>query len=299
MKYISLFCLFVLCNYAFAQELNCIVNINATQVTGDKQVFPTLQDAIRRYMNNTKWTNDVFAPEEKIECFIDISVQNRDQDRMTCMANIRVLRPSYNSTYKSVIANISDKNVNFNYVPNQELYFTDGTYNDNLTAILNFYGFVIVGLDYDTFSAGGGQPYFQKAQEWVNLASGNKENGWTVANASNPTQTREGLARELQNGSASAYHAAMYKFHRNGMDKMESDPAKGRKAIIEALKDMETVNRNVPVSRLLRVFLDAKSNELVAIFGKAFPTEKQSFLEQMQKIDPTSMAVYNKVLENK
>lgn len=299
MKYISLFCLFVLCNYAFAQELNCIVNINATQVTGDKQVFPTLQDAIRRYMNNTKWTNDVFAPEEKIECFIDISVQNRDQDRMTCMANIRVLRPSYNSTYKSVIANISDKNVNFNYVPNQELYFTDGTYNDNLTAILNFYGFVIVGLDYDTFSAGGGQPYFQKAQEWVNLASGNKENGWTVANASNPTQTREGLTRELQNGSASAYHAAMYKFHRNGMDKMESDPAKGRKAIIEALKDMETVNRNVPVSRLLRVFLDAKSNELVAIFGKAFPTEKQSFLEQMQKIDPTSMAVYNKVLENK
>lgn len=299
MKYILFSCLFALAFYASAQELNCTVNINATQVTGDKQIFPTLQDAIRRYMNSTKWTNDVFSNEEKIECFIDISVQNRDQDRMTCMANIRVLRPAYNSTYKSVIANISDKSVNFNYIPNQELYFTDGTYNDNLTAVLNFYGFIIVGLDYDTFSPTGGQPYFQKAQEWVNLASGNKEAGWSVANSSNPTQTREGLVRELQNGSASAYHTAMYKFHRNGIDKMEADPTKGRKAIIDALKEMETVNRNVPLSRLLRVFLDAKSNELVAIFGKAFPTEKQAFLEQMQKIDPTSMAVYNKVLENK
>ena len=290
--------LFIMIPFAAqSQELFCTVTVDATQISGDKQPIQQMKDAFTRFMNQSKWTTDQYTSEERIKCYLSLSITARDDNHYTAFANIRVVRPAYNSTYETVLCNLSDKNFDFNYLPFQELQYTDGTYVDNITALLSFYAYIMLGFDYDTFSQNGGQPYFLKAQEIVNLSSASPETGWTLRSSANPTGTRYALADNYVNGSYKAVHNAAYKYHRLGMDKLESDPINARKAVLEALTDVKQLNSSTPLLRCVRVFLDAKGPELVSIFKKALPNQKNDFLSIMQSLDPMDLAKYNEVMK--
>jgi hypothetical protein len=285
--------------YLFAQTpLLFTVNIDATQVQGDKQIIQNMKDGITRYLNQTQWTTDQFEANERIKCFIQIIITKRDLDNFTATANIRFVRPTYNSTYESVVINLSDKYFNFTYIPFQELQYTENSYNDNLTALLNFYAFMVLGLDYDSFSASGGMTYFQKAQEIATLAAANGgEDSWR--SNSNPTSGRHWLVENMMNSSYKSFHTFMYKYYREGLDKMESDPAKGRKAILESMKEVQKLNKQNTLLRCVRMIFDAKTDELISVFTKGVTNDKNEFLQIVQEIDPLNMSNYAKIMESK
>lgn len=297
-KFFFFLCLLSLSVFqSFSQELYCKVTIDATQASGEKQTIQNMQDAFTRFLNLTKWTSDVYAPEERIKCYMSVVVNNRQDNHFSCYMNLRIVRPVYGSTYESVLCNLSDKNFDFTYAPFQELQYADNSYTDDITALLSFYAYQILGFDYDSFSSTGGIPHFQKAQNIVNLASSSAESGWTQRSTNNPMQSRFGLSENMTNGAYNSFHLALYKYHREGLDKMENDPVKGRKAMLDALRSLQQLNSSAPLLRCIRVFLDAKSQELITIFTKALPNDKNDFVQIMQSLDPLDASKYNEVLK--
>lgn len=279
-----------------AQELFCNVSVNASQIQSDKQVFEDMQQTISRYLNFQQWGSDEFTIDERIRVNFQILVNQRPSpDRFSCTFNIQVYRPTLNATYETILLNVSDKNCSFTYVPFQQMQFVENTYNDELTALLNFYAYLILGFDYDSFAPNGGAAFFQKAQEIVNLAaSSSNELGWR---SSESNKNRYWIVENLMNSRYKGFHTVLYKYHRQGLDQMESNPAKGRRAIIDGLREMQRVHRQNPLMPITRLFLDTKDDELVKVFGKAFANDKKEFVEIMQDIDPSNIAEYNKVME--
>ncbi len=277
-----------------AQELLINVSIDATQIQSDKSVFDDLQQAISRYMNFQQWTSDKFEGTERIRANMQIVVNSRPApDQFVCRLNLQVYRPVFNTSYETLLLNHSDERFSFTYIQFQPLQFVENNFTDNLTALLNFYAYIILAMDYDSYSPSGGDMYIRKAQEIVGLAgSAAAESGWR-SNESN--QNRYWLVENLQNSRYRSFHEAMYKYHRQGLDMMESSPAQGRKAITSALKDIQRLHQQDPILMLIRAFLNSKRDELVKVYQGAFTNEKSEFLQIMEAIDPSNMATYNKV----
>lgn len=298
MKKTSLFiCLFALmATFGISQELLCNVSVNASRIQSDKSVFDDMQQNISRYMNFQKWGNDEFEGHERIRCNLQIIVTSRPSpDYFVCTANLQVYRPTYNGTYETIILNIADDKFNFRYVPYQQMTFVDNTFNDNLTALLNFYAYLVLAVDYDTFSPNGGNRFYRKAQSIVNLAnSGTDERGWK---SNEDNRNRYWLMENMMNSSYKSYHDILYKYHRQGLDQMGENPAKARTAIMGCIKDLQQLNRQNPLLLLTKTFLDAKDGELVKVFKNAFVNDKKQFVEVMQDIDPSNIAQYNSVME--
>lgn len=279
-----------------AQELLCNVSINASQIQSDKQVFDDMQQTLSRYINFNSWTDDEFESQERIRANIQILINQRPTaDYFVGQATIQLYRPVYNSTYETMVLNINDPNISFNYVPFQQLQYVENVFNDNLTALLNFYVYIILGFDYATFAPNGGNEYFRLAQEIANLAGSQaNEKGWR---SNEDDRNRYWIIENLTNSRYKRFYDVLYQYHREGLDMMESDPNKGRKAILEALRGMQELNRLNPLLRLTRLFLDAKDKELVKVFSEAFPNDKQEFLRIMQDLDPSNLNQYNSIME--
>jgi hypothetical protein len=280
-----------------AQELLCNVNVDASRIQSDRTVFEDMQQNISRYLNFQKWTETNYEGFERIRCNLQIVVVERPSpDFFVCNATIQVFRPTFNSTYETLLVNLQDAQFSFTYVPFQQMVFVDNTYSDNLTALLNFYAYLILGFDYDSYELNGGMPYFRKAQDILNQAgSAAREPGWR---SSDGNRNRFWLMDGLMNNAYQSFHAAVYKYHRKGLDQMESSPAQGRRGIMESLRDVQAIYRQNPLSVLLKTFLDAKDRELVRIFTNAFANDKQTFVELMQEIDPSNSEQYSKVIQN-
>ena len=280
---------------ASAQELLCNVSIDASRIQSDRTVFEDMQQAISRYINFQKWTNDEFGARERIRCNLQIVITQRPSpDYFVGSINLQVYRPVYNTQYETLLLNISDNKFNFRYVPFQQMTFVDNTFNDNLTAVLNYYIFIILAFDYDSFSPNGGNPYFRKAQEIVNLAqSASNESGWR---ANEDPRNRYWLTENLMNSSYRAFHNILYKYHRQGLDMMESNASNARRAIMDTLKELQRLNRQNSLLVLTKTFLDAKDDELVKVFTEAFVNDKKEFVELMQDIDPSNIAQYSSVM---
>ena len=300
MKYLisiaACFLLILPATHLHAQELLVNVSVDASRIQSDKSVFDDLQQAISRYLNYQQWTNDKFESYERIRANMQLVVRERPApDRFVCQMNLQVYRPVYNTTYETLVLNHSDKNFSFTYVQFQPLQFIENAYSDNLTSLLNYYVYIILAMDYDSYSNGGGAPYVRKAQEILNLASSaSNESGWQAAE---DNQNRYWLVENLQNSRYKAFHEAMYKYHRQGLDMMESSPAQGRRAIIAALKEIQRLHNQDPILMINRVFLNAKDDELVKVFQQAFVNDKKEFLQIMEIIDPSNIANYSSVNE--
>jgi hypothetical protein len=282
-----------------AQELNCSVQVLSPQFQNstDKKIFQTLQQAIFEFMNNRKWTNDVFQQDEKIECSIVITITEKpSSDEFKGSMQVQARRPVYKSSYNSSILNIVDKNISFKYVEYQPLEFSDNTFISNLTSLLAYYAYIIIGTDYDSFSLEGGTLYFQKAQTIVSNAQNASEKGWK---SFEDNQNRYWIVENILNPAFKPLRECMYKYHRNGFDVMADDLTTGRAVVLQSLELLKKVYETKPGSYSLRLFFLAKADEIVRLFTPAEPSEKNKIVPLLNEIDPANTVKYNKILESK
>lgn len=282
---------------AGAQELNCNVEVNSDKVSNaNKEIFTTLQQAIADYMNTNKWTDAQFGANEKIECklFLTISTYNDGTNRMTGDLQVQSTRPVYNSSYTTTIINFKDTKIDFAYQENQPLVFSEQDMQDNLTAILNFYAYMILAMDFDTFSPQGGTPYYEKAANVVRMAQSSGETGWK---AFEDTKNRSAVLSAFTDKSTSGIRDVLYQYHRQGLDQMVVSVDKGRATITQAIATLKKVYDVAPMSVCLSMFKDAKLDELVNIYSKANATEKQTVYEYLYPLYPTETTHLNKIKE--
>ncbi len=280
-----------------AQELKVSVKINIQKLqTVDPKVFATLETTIDEFLNSQKWTEDIFEPEERINCNFLLTIQE-ELSPTTFKADlaIQASRPVYGSDYETPILNHIDRDVTFAYEQYQPVVFSKNSYNDNLSAVLSFYVYIILGLDYDTFSLYGGEEYLRTAQEILNnipqsAAAANP--GWQSLDAN---QNRFWMIENLLSPRVRDYRQAMYEYHRQGLDLMHDDVNTGRAIMIGALEKVRSVNQAYPNSMIIQMFANAKSSELVEIFKRGTIQEKNRFIQIMTKVDAPNSGRYRTV----
>lgn len=278
---------------SFAQELNCTVEVNAQKIEGgSKSVFQTLQEAITEYMNETHFSNATFATNEKIDCRLYLTVSEYTDDRITGDLQVQLSRPVYNSTYTTTLFNFKDNRISFEYREGEPLIFNATTIDNNLTAILNYYAYLFLALDFDSFSPKGGDPFYERAESIVQAAQSLGEIGWK---AFEDPKNRSGVLSSFTAPSTSAYRQMLYDYHRKGLDEMVTSPDKGRASITSSLSAIETVYNADPMSAALSIFRDSKLDELVNVYSKAPQTERELVYKLLQPIYPSENERLNKI----
>lgn len=267
-----------------AQELNCEVEVNAQQIEGgSKSVFETLKEAVTEYMNETKFSNATFANNEKIDCRLYLTVSEYTDDRITGDLQVQLSRPVYNSTYTTTLFNFKDNRVSFEYREGEPIIFNETSIENNLTAILNYYAYLFLALDFDSFSPLGGQPYYDRAESIVQSAQSLGEIGWK---AFEDPKNRSGVLTSFTQPSTSAIRQLLYDYHRKGLDEMVTAPDKGRAVITESLNAIQKIYQADPMSAALSIFRDSKLDELVNVYSKAPQTEREAVYKLLQPIYP-------------
>jgi len=278
-----------------AQELNCQVSVNSNQVQGtqEKVIFEQLQKAIFEFMNNTKWTRDNYTTNERIDCSILINVTNKlGTDDYQATIQVQSRRPVFKSSYNSPVFNYFDENFTFKYGQYQQLEFNINTYANNLTSVLAYYAYIIIANDYDTFSKLGGTEYYQKAQTIVSNAQSAGETGWKSFESN---KNRYWIVENALQPVFQPIRECLYQYHRNGLDIMSDKADDGRKAILNSTDLLVRVYNDRPASFIMELFFNAKADELVNIFSKGLPDEKNKALENLTKVNPTNSTKYSKL----
>ncbi|WP_319509675.1 DUF4835 family protein [uncultured Draconibacterium sp.] len=294
---IALLFLFIFVEEGAAQELRCNVTVSARGIQGANQnLFRTMQSDLYDFMNNRKWTDHVYSYDEKIRCNILIRLDEQiSADEFRGSIQVQLTRPIFNSSYTSTVLNIKDNDFHCKYVEFQPLEFNETSNRDNLTNIMAFYAYVILGFDYDTFSEEGGTEFFQKAQAIVNNSQNARERGWKAFESE---RNRYWLIENVLNKSYSSFRTCMYNYHRNGLDMMSDRVEEGRANVAESLRDIQKVFRRRPSTYILQMFFDAKADELVNIFSKSFPDERNRVMTILNEVDPSNGSKYEKIAEN-
>jgi len=282
----------------FAQELNCQVSIVSQQVQGttEKQIFDQLQKSVFEFMNNTKWTKDNFTTQERIDCSILINVQQKlGADEYSATIQVQSRRPVFKSSYYSPVFNYIDERFQFRYQQYQQLEFNINNFSNNLTSVLAYYAYVIIGFDYDTFSNLGGTDALQKAQIIVGNAQSASETGWK---SSETNKNRYWLVENALQPVFQPIRECSYKYHRLGLDIMFDKADDGRKEILNATSLLLGVYQARPASFNMELFFNAKADELVNIFSKGLPDEKAKVVETLSTVDPSRILKYSKIQGN-
>ncbi len=283
---------------AMGQELRCNIQVVSSQIQGtNKQVFQTLQNELYEFMNNRAWTNHVYRNEERIDCNIMINLTDHSGDEFRGSIQIQSRRPVHNTSYNSTILNYKDDDIKFNYVEFEPLEFSLTEFRSNLTSILAYYAYIIIGLDYDTFSPLGGSEFFQKAEQIVNIAQNTPEKGWKAFES---RKNRYWLVENILNDQYKGVREFMYKYHRLGLDAMSTKEAAGRAEIAESLELLQKVYRQKPDPFLFYfdLVMIAKSEELANVFSESFMAEADRVYNILIEIDPTRTDRYKKIKEN-
>lgn len=276
-----------------AQELNCQVSINHAQIqTTDIRVFQTLQTSVHEFMNNRRWTDRVLKTEEKIECSIFINIKSRNGDLYSATIQVQSRRPVFNSSYNSVMLNYLDNDLSFEYVENAPLDFNITSFESNLTSVLAYYAYIIIGFDFDSFGDHAGTPYFNNAQQIINNAQNASETGWKSFESQ---KNRYWLVENLLNGSYDDYRKFVYQYHRLGLDQMYDKQSKARTEILSSLQLLTKVHRARPGLYLLNITMEAKRTEIIGIFSEAPSNEKATARNYLVEIDPSKAADYQKM----
>lgn len=280
-----------------AQEFNCNVNVIADQIQlSDKGIFETMKQDIQEFMNSRQWTDETFDVEERIECNIQLTLtEMQNQTSFSGSIQITASRPIYRTNYNSPLLNILDENLAFSYQAGQRFEWVDGQHINNLSSILAFYAYYMLGTDFDSFGKDSGTPYFQTAQNIVNTAVSNSASGWRVDSGKGRNKNRFKLVDNILSKAFEKMRACYYDYHRLGLDLMYDNKASGMQKIIASLKTLEEVNRLSPLSFNLDVFFQAKRNELLAMFKNADLTVKNEIIPVLKRLDPTYISQYDKI----
>jgi hypothetical protein len=278
----------------FAQELNCKVTINADQIpTTDRNVFKDMERGIATFMSTRKWSTDTYKNYERINCTIFLNISRMPSiGSFIASAQITVARPVYNSNYETVLMNFADREWEFEYIESQPLEYNDNAYINNLTSMLAYYAYIIIGMDYDSFSEKGGDPYFQKALMVVNNAQSSGRPGWQSIGSS---RNRYNLIENINNTQMTELRKSTYRYHRLGLDTFDKTPDESRQTILTILKNYKTVWQIYPNSIFIISFFDAKSNELVNIFSDGNMNVRREAYDLLTAIDP-KRNIYQKII---
>ena len=281
-----------------SQELNCNIQINSSQIQGsDKSVFEAMQKAIFEFINNRKWTNNVYKNAERIECSIMINITEQvSTNHFKGTIQIQSRRPVYGTSYNTTLFNHLDKDFEFKFNEFDPLEYSETSYLSNLTSVLSYYAHIILAMDYDSFSMKGGTKYLQKAQTIVNNAQGAQEAGWKAFEGD---RNRYWLVENLLHQNYSPLRECMYKYHRLGFDTMSKNVPNGRAMVFSSLQALEKVYERKPGSFSLQIFFNAKSSEIVDIFIEGTTAEKADITNLLTKIDANNLAKYDKIIKGK
>ncbi|MBX2930606.1 MAG: DUF4835 family protein [Chitinophagaceae bacterium] len=290
--------------YTHAQELKAKVTVITSRIpsTVDKKIFNTLQTQLNNFLNNRKWSKDVFKENEKIVCNFLLNLESiAEQDVYKGSLTIQAARPIFNSSYQAALINFMDPDVTFKYVEYQPVEFNDNRVQGsdalaaNLTAIFAYYAYMIMGLDYDSFSPKGGQSYFQKAQNIVNNApEGKNISGWRVFDG---LRNRYFFTENLMNTKYNIVHDVIYTYYRSGLDKMYEADKEARNNILQALSQLQNFNKENPNTMFVQFFMQGKANELIGIFKNSDFEEKNRALSILSLLDIPNITKYKEQLK--
>jgi len=299
MKRLVTYSLLLLSTALSAQELNCNVIINHDQVQGtNTQVFTTLEQSIKEFINQQRWTDMTVAERERIDCTIMIIVsQVTVEGLFTAEMQIQSRRPVYKTTYQSPLINMKDNNCSFTYQEFDCIEYQPTQFTTNLAAMLAYYCYYILAMDADSYSRLGGTPYYQQCENIVSLAQTASVNeaeltGWQ---AFGNNKSRYALINQLMDQAFQPFREYIYTYHRLGLDMMSENVANGRARIAEDIQIIQEANRARPATYVAYTFMDAKNDELVQLFQKGTSDEKKKVYEVCMAVDPTRQDQYDKI----
>lgn len=283
----------------YAQELNCKVNINSQQIEGsNKSAFTTLQNAISDFMNQTQFTRMTMTDNERIECNLLLIVNKVEDNVYSCAATVQSNRPVYGTSYMTPILNINDRDFNFTYQEYDRIEFSQpNQLSANLSALLMYYAYLIIGFDMDSYERMGGTPCFKVCEEIVQAAQSASLSTLEMAGwkAFDSNRNRYALINNIMDNAFADYRGYYYTYHRLGLDQMAQNVANARARIAEGLPILREAYRARPATYLVNTFLDAKNDELTQIFKQGTTAEKTSAYEILTAIDPTRDETYSEI----
>lgn len=281
-----------------AQELNCNVTVNYNKIReANPATFKTMQGVLTQFINERKWTSDEFTKSERIVCNMVIQLDEQvATNEFKGSINVQLRRPVFNASYETTLLNIKDDNFHIKYSEFEPLVFNESSNTDNLTNIMAFYAYVILGMDYDSFAPNAGSTYFQKAMQVVSNSQSSSFAGWkSYENEKN----RYWLAENLNNRAYSAFRQLTYDYHRRGLDIMTNELANGRAVAADAVVSLVKLYRTRPSLYLFDIFFDAKTTELLQIFSESPIEELNKVVAALVEMDPSNSAKYKALKDKK
>lgn len=279
-----------------AQELNCVVRINHSQVQSTKkEIFQTLESAMTEFMNNHEWTDLQFQKEEKIDCTMTLTVKKFDEGSglFSCEMLWQLSRPIYNSAYSTTIFSMRDTQFDFTYHDQDRLEFNINNLDNNLTTMMAYYAYLFIGLDLDTFSPLGGSEVLRMVTSIVDNAQSSSEAGWR---AFGEDRNRHAIINDYMETSMEPFRQLQYKYYRQGLDEMAQNADRGRAAVTEAIDLLKEAHSNKPLSQLPIIFTDYKRDEIVNIYsGHGTEKERQQVYDIVSNINPSQNNYWGKI----
>ncbi|SDJ74941.1 protein of unknown function [Catalinimonas alkaloidigena] len=297
---VTLLSILILAVPAFAQELNCnVVIVDDAVQNVDRSIFPQMQTSIANFMNTRRWTGDSYSVEERINCNLVITLDNErgnlPQGQYNARVQIQSSRPVYGTNYQTLVFNYLDQSWKFEYTQNQPMDFNENSYSSQLTSLLAFYANIILGYDYDTFSKMGGRNFFLKAQQIATNASQSGGTGWKAFDGTNE---RYWLTENMLNPQVEPFREGLYNYYRLGLDNFQKDADQARAQALDMLTKIQTVRKQKPICLVANLFFDTKRDELISMFTKGAPQEKQQAYNLLAELDPTKTDQYEELVKN-
>jgi hypothetical protein len=290
-KFLIVFVLSAFC--VSSQELKATVSINSIQVTNvNPQIFKNLEKQMFDFLNNTKFSDKVVKPNEKVNCSFFFIVNKFENNNFEVTLQVNSTRPVYNSTFSSPILNINDKDVSFRYIEFENLIYDQNSFTSNLVSVLSFYANIVLASDADTFADKGGTDYLESALNIANVAQSSGYTGWVQTGKKT---TRYNLISDLMSNTFDAYRETLYQYHINGLDKMADDLKAGKLEIITAIESLLKLHKVRPNSLLARTFFDAKTDEIVNIFTGGPVVDVSKVKDNLATISPLNSSKWNKI----
>jgi len=283
----------------YGQELNCnvVVNVGPAVETTERRIFQDMETSFYQFLNNTEWTRDVYRNQERINCNLVITIETMPAvGNFSASVQVQASRPIYGTDYESIILNFADRDWQFQYNESQPLQYNDNTFTNNITSILAFYVYVILGFDYDSFSNLGGTQFFESARQVVNNAQQSSRKGWSQFEGN--TRNRFWLAENLNNQQLTPVREAIYTYHRKGLDVFSQNQDQGRQEILASLKRLEQANQRKPNSILIIAFFDAKKDEMINIFSEGNIQVRREAYNILSQLDPSNTDEYEIIISN-
>ncbi len=291
-KYLAILLFFVI-TFNYSQELNCTVSV-VSQLTGNDNnvVFQTLERQLNEFINNTQWTDKKFKAQERIDCSMVLNVQAYNNDSFSATLQVQASRPVFNSSYATPVYTFNDRDFQFIYLEFQNMVYNPVQFESNLISVITFHIYMILGMDADTFTPNGGDEFYRQAQTIANYSQQGNATGWRLEDGLN---TRFAIIDNVLSPLYKEFRQSLYKYHREGLDVMNKDLKEGKSKISESIMGLQKMHSRRPNSFLMRVFFDAKANEIQQVFSGGPNVNISRLVETLNRISPTQASKWNKI----